>query len=365
MNALHLTLATFGSHTGVGKKIKAQAQAIQNCGFERAFIGMIDDNLWFNIDGQRVGKIARVSDIKGQLHYFKKIEAFVIDNKIQFIYYRFNALSDPFVIMFFRRMKRSGVRCVMEIPTYPYDGEVKNKNRLTYLDIFTRRFLAKQFQYIVTFSSDDRIFGQKTIRISNGIDFSTISIRRPEKHEGFVMLGVANLRYWHGFDRIIRGLKEYVSKVDSEKVKFYIVSGAENEDIKELKLLVDSLDLNDIVVFKGEVWGQDLDELFNISDVAIGSLGRHRNGIRALKTLKNVEYAVRGIPFIYSENNSDFDGRPYIIKASQDDSSINIENLIEFIRIIDSQPELIRSTVADLSWESQMHKILNTVYNEG
>lgn len=361
MNALHLTLATFGPTSGVGKKIKAQAQAIRNCGFEKVFMGMIEDN-WLTIDGQKISEIARVSNIKGQSQYFKKIENFIIDNKVKFIYYRFNAASEPSVILFFHRMKRCGVSCVMEIPTYPYDGEVKNKNRLTYLDICTRRLLAKQFQYIITFSSDKKIFGQKTIEISNGIDFSTNPLRQPEKHDGFIMLGVANLRYWHGFDRIIKGLKEYKSKTNLEKVKFYIVCGKDNEDVKNLKLLVNDLGLNDTVIFKGEVWGADLDELFNISDVAIGSLGRHRNGISSLKTLKNVEYAARGIPFIYSEDNSDFDGKPYIIKASQDDSSINIKALIESTRLVMVSPETMRTSVENLSWDSQMHKIYNRLY---
>lgn len=40
-----------------------------------------------------------------------------------------------------------------------------------------RRSLARQVDRIVTFSDDAEIFGQKTIRISNGIDFSTIPLK--------------------------------------------------------------------------------------------------------------------------------------------------------------------------------------------
>lgn len=39
------------------------------------------------------------------------------------------------------------------------------------IDRMFRRSLARQVDRIVTFSDDDEIFGQKTIRISNGIDF--------------------------------------------------------------------------------------------------------------------------------------------------------------------------------------------------
>lgn len=38
---------------------------------------------------------------------------------------------------------------------------------------------------------------------------------------------------------------------------------------------------------------EELDELFNEADFAIGSLARHRSGIDKIKTLKNREYAAR------------------------------------------------------------------------
>ena len=59
---------------------------------------------------------------------------------------------------------------------------------------------------------------------------------------------------------------------------------------------------------------EELDELFNEADFAIGSLARHRSGIDKIKTLKNREYAARGIPFAYSETDGDFDKMPYILK---------------------------------------------------
>ena len=64
--------------------------------------------------------------------------------------------------------------------------------------------------------------------------------------------------------------------------------------------------------------GEELDELFEQADMGIGSLARHRSGITHIKTLKNREYAARGLPFIYSEMDSDFEGKPYILKAKAD-----------------------------------------------
>jgi hypothetical protein len=74
-----------------------------------------------------------------------------------------------------------------------------------------------------------------------------------------------------------------------------------------------------------------LDELFEQADMGIGSLARHRSGITHIKTLKNREYAARGLPFIYSEMDSDFEGKPYILKAKADESPIEIPLSWNFI----------------------------------
>ena len=69
-----------------------------------------------------------------------------------------------------------------------------------------------------------------------------------------------------------------------------------------------------------------LHNLFDRCDMGIGSLGRHRSGIQHIKTLKNREYAARGIPFIYSETDTDFENRPYILKVPANEAPVNIGN---------------------------------------
>ena len=82
-------------------------------------------------------------------------------------------------------------------------------------------------------------------------------------------------------------------------------------------------------------------------------------GITAIKTLKNREYATRGIPFIYSEQDSDFDSKPYIIKAPSDESPINILQILDFIETQHFEPAEIRKSVEDLSWKVQMKKVID------
>ena len=113
------------------------------------------------------------------------------------------------------------------------------------------------------------------------------------------------------------------------------------------------------MTFCGVLYGEALDEMFDIADVGIGSLGRHRNNITQLKALKNVEYAVRGIPFVYSEKNPDFDNQPYVYKVSADEEDIDINGIIDFLLSNKCTPEMIRESVErELSWSSQMKRVV-------
>jgi hypothetical protein len=98
--------------------------------------------------------------------------------------------------------------------------------------------------------------------------------------------------------------------------------------------------------------------------MGIGSLGRHRVGIQQIKTLKNREYAARGIPFIYSETDSDFDDKPYVLKAPANDLPIDIPKIIDFYKKLSMSPIEIRNSILDLSWNHQMKHVINEIYKE-
>ena len=128
--------------------------------------------------------------------------------------------------------------------------------------------------------------------------------------------------------------------------------------------IIEKYHLQDRVIFHGQLFGDELTKVFNQCQFAIGSLGRHRSGITVIKTLKNREYATRGIPFIYSEQDSDFDHQPYVLKAPADESPIDIEQIIEFMVHFTMKPENIRHTVDHLSWQLQMNRVIDAVVHE-
>lgn len=358
----------FDPNNGISKKISYQVNALKQCGMEVHLCYMdengtkkriIDENIIADYGSGLLSKILKRID-------FSAISRYVKVNHIDLVYIRSNHNANPFTIKMVKQMKKYGAKVVMEIPTYPYDSEYEAQGMIKQIfqDKLFRNNLAKQLDAIVTFSDYSQIFGQRTIRISNGIDFDSVKMKTAinDTSKELNLIGVAEIHEWHGFDRLVKGLADYYSKQQNYIVRFHVVGyffSAENE--KEFKYIIADNRMEDFVILYGKKHGEELDMLFDKCDFGIGSLGRHRVGIDKIKTLKNREYAARGIPFVYSETDSDFDQKPYVLKVPADETPVDINSIINFYRNMSISPIEIRESIKKLSWEEQMKIVLDNV----
>ena len=125
------------------------------------------------------------------------------------------------------------------------------------------RKLAAQLDGIVTFSDAETIFGGQTIRISNGIDFDAIpqKITRNDTSRELHLIGVAEVHYWHGFDRIIKGMADYYATHPSYKVYFHIVGALTGErERREILPVIAQYKLEPFVILHGQQHGEQLDK---------------------------------------------------------------------------------------------------------
>ena len=358
----------FDKANGISKKIHYQVKALKECGLDVRLcyydISPSGERRWM-ADNAVIAELGQgvFAKIRKRLG-LNCIANYVLRENIHFVYIRSYHNANPFTINMVKRMKKKGAKVVMEIPTFPYDQEyitwpMKFK-RLT--DRCFRHRLASFLNGIVTFSNAKNIFGERTIRISNGIDFDAIPMKKQMNdttHE-LHLIGVAEVHYWHGFDRLIRGLAEYYCTNPDYKVYFHIVGPLSGEREKqEILPVIRDNKLESYVILHGPQHDQQLDAMFEQADFAIGSLGRHRSGITHIKTLKNREYAARGLAFTYSEIDEDFDKMPYIWKAPPDESPINIQQLISFQKSLTMTPQNIRESIRPLSWTAQMKKVID------
>ena len=377
MKVLFLVYHGFSEHSGISKKIHYQVKGLRENGHD-VRLCYYD----FSPEGHRCrfvdGEVIKdygthfLAAIRQRFDY-NSIYEYCIREGIEFVYARCFQNANPWLIRFFKKLKRAGIHAVTEIPTYPYDGEFKNfdlKNRMELkVDQLFRRRLYQQMDALVTFSDAERIFGQRTIRISNGVDLDSIPLHHPSpitQHPSPLhLIGVAEVHDWHGFDRVMSGIGEYYSQQPTANshqpdVFFHVVGGVHPNRMKFVFMpIIEKYGIADKIIFHDVLFGEDLDRVFNQCQFAIGSLGRHRSGITVIKTLKNREYASRGIPFIYSEQDSDFDHQPYIVKAPADDSPIDIQQICDFMDHFSMKPEDIRKTVEHLSWKVQIERVVD------
>lgn len=138
------------------------------------------------------------------------------------------------------------------------------------------------------------------------------------------LIVVAQFAPWHGYDRLIEGIKDYYSKETTKKVYVHFV-GSE-EQINIYKKLVKYYHLSEYIFFHGPLFGKQLTDMFNNSDIAICGLGGHRKSIYLSSELKSREYLARGIPMISSTKIDILpDDFIYCLYVPSDDSPINIK----------------------------------------
>ena len=375
MKILFLVYHGFSDESGISKKIHYQVKGLRQNGHE-VHLCYYD----FDPRGHRCRYVGNkvISDYgTGALAAIRSrtqldcIYNYCAVNAIEMVYARSFMNANPILVRLFDKLNKRGIKCITEIPTYPYDSEFKGyplKYKIPlYIDKLFRKALAKKMEAIVTFSNEETIFGKRTICISNGIDLDSIPIHNPKKQNDIHLIAVAEIHYWHGFDRLVAGMGEYYKlNPDARKVFFHVVGweddrGTTSNGYLTVEQTAKKYNIGQYVVNHGKLFGDKLDEVFNQCVFAIGSLGRHRSGITNIKTLKNREYAARGIPFIYSETDNDFEDKPYIIKAPADESPVNIRQIIDFIDTHDVNPTEIRNTVEHLSWRFQMEKVVREI----
>jgi len=220
----------------------------------------------------------------------------------------------------------------------------------------------------VTFTDDSAIFGIPTIKISNALSKSRIEyahnhIQKNNKKQStqIRLVGVASMEKWHGYDRLLTGLAEYVTRLDAKKVHLDLIG--DGRELRALKEIANALNINDYVTFHGHLEGERLDDLLLVADIGIDSLARHRAGNNKNNSLKSKEYLAFGLPIVKSHLDPSIDNSEFYINVPADESSIDINEIIYwFTNHQFHEKKLIISSYAkaNFSWDSQMINILRS-----
>ncbi len=303
---------------GIFKKIVAQCNQISNAGFVVNKIQLV-----------RASKFIRIFPFTTASLIWNKMKT---EGKIDVLYIR-NTLSDYQLIKTLKYLKiKYNTVIIMEIPTYPYEGEYRIQQiPLIIKDKVFRKKLYKYVDRIVTFSKEKTIFNIPTINTINGIEVNDITKRSVLLDlDDIHIISVASLAKWHGYDRFLEGMAEYYRNGGNRRIIYHCVG--DGVVLKEYEKFVEVNNLQEYVIFHGQQTGELLDGIYNQCTLAIASLGLHRIGGTLGSFLKTREYLAKGLPMITGCDIDILDKEkfPYFIQFPADESPIDIEKVIEF-----------------------------------
>lgn len=378
---------------GVVEKIKGQVAAFADAGFSIDTLSVEDkDTIVFSReDGSReqykgylnemnftgiLSKIIR----RLQVIWYGNInlddcEKRIVEEQYDAVYLRFFLPGADLI----RGLKRLRKKCphtliLLEYPTLnvkeAFDKDVVRK--ISYACNAARiKKLNRLSDYIITLTKDKELFGRPAVFMANGIDLSGIKpVPVPAFTNTVVLLGVASdCAFYHGFDKVIRGLSAYHKKGSPIHVLFRIVSNPLSTNVTRLKALAKELNAEEEVSFELPMTRQQLAAEYGKVHLGMGTLALHRIGLNDNYSLKHREYAAFGLPFIMSKGDEHFENSPYVLVEERNEEPLDIQQIVDFyLRLRQSHPDYTsdfrRSMEQVINWQAQMKEVF-TVINKG
>ena len=346
MKGIYISLERndISSRQGVVKKAKAQIHAFNNSSIGM-YYGYFSDKIHYIIDDNGIIKKSLETAEVHHPGWRKAVYDFILktadETGTSFVYMRkppidFNLLS------FLKKLKNKNIKIVFEFPTYPFICEMEKNIKLS-RDItskiksfiilcitFILQYRLKKYVSVFTSCARcDRILGLQSIYVPNGIDLSSdeYSLSCDEDGDRIHMIAVASMKPWHGYERILEGLKNYNG---SRKVILDLVG--DGIEIQKYAELTKKYHLEDSVFFHGCKSGAELGKIYMQANIALDCFMTHIKNIHLSSTLKTREYVLNGLPIV-SECEVDLfpsDSTEFVYKVPEDETPVDINEIINW-----------------------------------
>jgi hypothetical protein len=166
--------------------------------------------------------------------------------------------------------------------------------------------------------------------------------------------GTSGYSPWNGFERLVESIDYYYSKATHPIKINLLVYGHHVEG---------ELPSRAFVYEGGFVSGKELDDVFNKVQIGVSGIQVYIKNFREGTSLKVREYIARGLPFIYAYTDPDLndEAKEFSLQFPNDDSLIDMEQVIEFAKRTLSDPllpqKMRKYAEEHLDYEVKMKKL--------
>lgn len=257
-------------------------------------------------------------------------------------YVRFLA-GDWYFVRFLKQLRKKNpqAKILLELPDYPTTWYMTTSLLYTFLyfpimikDWNAGRKYKKYVDRIAIPQKIENAFDIPVLPIENGINVSDIRCRKPEESGIIRIIAVAGMCNFHGYDRLIEGMKDYYAHGGKRKVELHMVGGKiePGNELSRYQELCKRYHLEKRIIFYGEKKGEELDKIYDKCNLAAGSLGMYRIGYKMASSLKIREYLAKGLPVIVGSKVDVFekDNFPYYLEFENNDTPIGLNQIIDF-----------------------------------
>lgn len=356
-------------------KFRGQIEGFKQLGLDCYYLAF-DDKSYYLINGDNKKKLKTIKN--GNSSRYLHLAAFIDlykcaikamkDIDFDYLYVRADPIELSGVQMYKYAQKR-GAKLICEIPTYPiYRDNIKSRAMKIALAVSDslHQFVSRYVDlYAIIGDKCESFRSRPTINIDNGVSPELFSLKNPIADDNINIIGVASMSNWQGYDRAIKGLAEYKG---DKQIKLRLVGNDGDGSLAEWKQLAKSLNVLDKVEFIPARYGVELDELIDKSDVGLATLALYRSRLKHASPLKVREYMSRGLPIVYSSNDSSLNGEyDFTLRVAENESALDIEEIAEFAKRVKNNKSISESmrkfAIENMSWKSELSKIFNKLEN--
>lgn len=347
----------FSRASGIWKKIVSQTEVFKKT-FGKAYYTTYSFQTAYLVDGENV--VERVVALTRR-EYLGVLIRWMEKYHVERTYIRY-PFADEWFIELLKYQREHGIKTVLEIATYPYDGEF-TYGRLKVEDAYYRRLVPEYVDVIASYSLHEEIWGKPCIHLVNGIEAASYRVNQNLPVRGrLTLIAVSNgMPFWNGYERLIEGLRIYMGQSRSRDVKIRFVGQGSLGN--GYRTLAEKYGLSAQVEFCGALSGEALDNAYQDADVGIDSMGLYKSGIRAVCTMKGAEYCARGIPIVNGHQDIRFsEDTPFVLQIPNDESPVDIAAIVSFYEKLSRQEDyhkmIHQYALEHLSWARILQPVI-------